>query len=241
MKTTGGVKTLKIHITEPLAMDTDIEMRNLSLFVGANGTGKSFILINTWAITSIAQILVLGADATTVQSGAQFFYDHSFSDQNINGSIEAEFEHGPILALQFDKGKVVSVNYSNFEGIDTPTKAVYMSTQFRTFDAISGYLKIRKLIHRGDQEEFMKEALTMYKLYDVMHIEGLISRMPFVFDPKDAAMFENYNIEDEIKGISVDLDKCDFYLVTPKGNKYMCSYGNGHQSIINMFLTKLLG
>lgn len=239
-KNTGNIRQLKIHITDPIKMEMDIEMNKLSVFVGANGTGKTFILINTFAISSIAQAIVLHKfPPSTLSLVAQYIYDNCFTDQNINGTISAEFENGPAISIEFDKGKVKNLTYDAFDDVEQPIRVVFMSSQFRTFNAISGYLQMRKMIYRGDQEQYMKEALDMYKLYDVMVIEGLIAKMPLMLDKTMLDLFKSYDITEEITGVSVDLDKCDFYTVGPKGNKYMCTYGSGHQSVFNMFLTQL--
>ena len=233
------IKSLQFNVDVPLKMETEIEFNQLSLFVGVNGSGKTFVLINCFCLATLSHMIsVKNADILT--DIAQFVYDNSFSDQNINGIIKCIFGDDSTLSLEFKEGKVISMKSSGLEGKKiTPVK--YLSSQMRTFDNISTYLKIRKQLKITDPELIVAEMIKYYKLYDVLYLEGLITKCPIeIPNQVKSSLKTHFDFEDDIIKFDINSEKDEFHLELSDGSKKkMTSYGKGHQSIINMTIGQL--
>lgn len=247
--TQGQIKKINFNITEPFqATDQSLDITgSLSVMVGQNGTGKTFILILTYILTTICAAVVYRTPYEILKQLAQFTFDHCFDDQNIDGTVGCEFTSGADISVILEKGKVVDVSYNGFENINTATPAVFMSSGMRLFSSIKQYLKLRKMFiqhatNEPTQEEIVQHMLVEgeYKLYDVTYIEKLIHKCPIVIPDNIHRVFkEDYDFKEDIKEFDVDLDKCDFYII--EGNefastKYASTYGNGHQAVLNMMV-----
>lgn len=240
----GQFSSVKFNIAEPLDMnDVDFTLNNLTLLCGANGSGKTFVLINVYALTGVANLITKGVGDGVVE-GAQFIFDNCLSDQNIDGTISSVFTNNSTLEITFKEGKVVDVNHTGFENITDITPIKYMSSSMRLFSAMNQYLKVRKIFtNQGKENELLfNEMLGHYKLYDVAYIEGLIVSLPKrIHGTKLAELKDSFNIDENIIEFNVDLDKCEFYVNvdTTENRKYLSRYSNGHQAILNMFLGNL--
>jgi hypothetical protein len=170
---------------------------------------------------------------------AQYVFDRSFDDQDITGTYAFTFTSGPTLNMELEKGKVKSC-VAMIDGVDQVSGVKYMSSRMRTFDAISGYLKMRAMHEKTitDPRLLMGEMIKDYKIYDVTYIEQMIHSMPFTDMEKIKPSFANFDIEDDIRSFGVDLIKGDFYarIGDDERIKYLCTYGNGHQALFNMIL-----
>ena len=239
-KTTGGAETLKINITSPVPMKyQDIEVKKLSIIIGPNGSGKTFITVLVWCFSLIAQTIVMaGLSGSNLVLYIQYILDHAFSDQNIDGDIAMTFESGCSIGVTFEKGKVISAFPHNFEGINTTMNIRYLSAAMRTFTAISHYLRLRLINKKSglSNEQLVEKMCEAYKLYDIMYLESLILKMPILFVKDIQEAFKDFGIDPTITGIAIDEEKCDFYTISPKGNRYLTTYGAGEQSIFNMLL-----
>lgn len=240
------MKNIKLNITDPLKMDMDIEFNKLSLFLGQNGTGKTFILVNVWALTFIASGIIVAKvqnQPADVSALAQYVYDNSFSDQNISGIITGVFDENNEITITFEKGKVVSVTHIGLNKEEDITVVRYMSSNMRLFSSISMYLKIRRPYATLSQGEALVNMIKDFKLYDCMIIEKMITSMPMELSPRiKEGLKESFDIQDNIISFGVDLEKADFYacIDAPENKKYLSTYGNGHQSILNMTICNSL-
>lgn len=237
-KAVGHLSLLSVDITEPMKMTVSLEPKEFMLMIGANGSGKTFILALTWAmsyiINSVVKTTSMGMSSVVSTEFAQFVLDHCFSDQNINGTLKATYTSEAELEIVVEKGKVISLKHSGLEEVTGITNTVFLSSQMRTFDAISLYLKVRRTVES-------KELMRSFKLYDIAYLESLISKMPCDV-PEDikTVLKDSYDVKENIKSFGVDLGKDDFYILSEDGTrKYMTTYGNGHQSIINMIVAHL--
>jgi len=237
-KTTGHVKTLAFNIDGPFKFKTEgIEFSKLALFCGPNGSGKTFILITVWAFSTIAQMIVMVSPSIAqLIVYAQYIFDNSFKEQNINGIMSMVFESGATMAITFDKGKITDFGHAGFENINTPIQTRFMSAGIRTFDSIGQYLSLRGAYDVYDKEKMVEELCKTYRLYDVMYIEGLIARMPYSMPPELQEALKKFDIEETVTEFGVDLVKKDFYCIMDGKQKYMQTFGKGHQSIFNMLL-----
>lgn len=242
-KSAGNLSKMHLDLTKPMEMKhIDLELNQLSVFVGQNGTGKTLILINAWIMGFVASSLVFKKpDKEELIGICQFSYDHCFTDNNFTGTVGCTYQSGATLSITLNEGKVTDVTHTGFENIDQAGDVQFMSSAMRTFEAIGLYLKMRKMVM---EQPGMNEALVVlkmienYKLYDVLYIEKLIRKMPLTVTPTMKESLEKFDVKDDITLFNVDLVKGDFYHET-KGEvdkKYLSKYGKGHQSIFNMML-----
>lgn len=266
-KSIGRIKEIALDITEPLKMEalkmpfqqavTELppileRSGNLTLLVGANGTGKTFLLVNVWCLSSIANHAIFNNNETYLRPAAQFIYDHCFSHQNITGKIEGQFTSGVLVSLEFKKGKIFKSEVLGIDSSFTSTPPVFLSSSMRLFESISYYLKTRKrIIERVPQpftnkpEELallLTELVKDFKLYDIAHLEATIKRCPIIFSKKLNKVlrnFQDFNTKQDYKTFDVDLEQCDFYVTQGKSKKklYLTTFDKGHQAIFNMFVT----
>ena len=165
------MKEMRIHLTEPLKMDFDMELNKLMLLVGHNGTGKSLVLKLNWVLSFIVcteiegktHAAALKLPVPPIKELTQYTFDKSFDNQNFDGTVGAEFENGT-CSVVLEKGKVKDVMiFTEAEEAPIP---VFMSTSTRTFEDIHRFLAMEKIV--GQQK-----VLDHYKLYDVLLIQKL--------------------------------------------------------------------
>lgn len=235
-KKIGSFESLTLNITEPMKANFDlVTLKNISLFVGANGTGKTFILVNVFAISMIANGYVVSKGQFN-KEGAQFIYDNCFTDQNINGTIVGNFSGGVVVELVFEKGKIQTMTVLNTGGVTEVVQVKFFSSQMRTFDAINMYLKMRTMIPGSTMEEKFTGMIKSFKLYDVMYLEHLIIKMPLKVDDKMKEFLKGFDYEEDVTEFNVDLTKGEFYATINNEIKYLSALGKGHQSIFNMLM-----
>jgi len=239
--------TIDIHLENPKLNFDDITLSNISILVGPNGTGKTMILLNFFATTTIVNFLITGKmfDASSVKTleTAQFVYDTTFNDQNFTGAVKVTFDNNIFISIVLDNGKVMSVEHNLHKELKLFPAIRYMSTDIRSFDNISLYLRLRKTVTKESGTNdliILNEMLKNYKLPDVTYLELLIKLVPYSLTPKDKEVLLGYGVE-KVDSINVDLDVCDFYFTTDTNErKYLKSYGKGHQSIVNMYIGSII-
>lgn len=267
-KSIGHLKQIAFDIVEPLQMRA-LEMSfdkaskelpailersgNLNILVGDNGTGKTFLLVNAWCLASIANHAIFNRQADYLKGAAQFTYDHSFSRQNITGKITAVFENAKVRML-FKKGRVEELKVSGVDRSFNPSLPTFLSSNMRTFESISQYLKVRKRIMETINSQFSEwdaqikemklfsELIKDFKLYDIAHVESTIKRCPITISKElneSLRTFHDFNNAQDYKLLDVDLEECDFYVTQGRSKKklYLSTFSKGHQAIFNMFVT----
>lgn len=242
------IKNVFMDITAPVPIDNQtIDFRRFNLITGANGTGKSFWIINSYVIAKIATAIIMGVkDPERLAGTAQFFFDNCFTDFNTNGVVGCEFDSGAYIRVSIVDGKVEIVDHTGFEDIQHVSNVKYLSTGMRTFDDVKVFLNMRAMVKRmvgEDMEAYIVEMMKSYRFYDFEHVETLIGRMPLEVDPKIKETFEKFQINEEILSFGFDEKRPDFFLVEKTENgkemKYLTNYGKGHQSLFNMLLANL--
>ncbi len=241
-KSTGHIRELTIKLKEPIAMNFEnMAINNMNLYVGKNGTGKTLVLTLTWIISYITQGQVAAQvhkHPFLLREFAQYVFDHSLSEpQQFSGTVKAVFESGAVLDMLLEEGKITYLDVSGLEGINQPIPAIYMSSNMRLFSSIQMYLKMRKMTGKTDHMEIVAEMVKHFKLYDITLVERMIHRCPIKIDPRIKEALAGFDIKEDITEFGVDLEHCDFYVILADGEKkWMTSYGNGHQSVFNMFI-----
>lgn len=236
VKHIGHIKSIKLNITAPIPMDTELDINRLNIMCGQNGVGKSFILVTQWVTVYIANTIVVKHLMKNNEPDipfADFTVAHAY-DNKVTGTIETTFENGS-LKLVIQESRVVDLAHSGLDKIEEPTNCQYLSSAMRTFEAINLYLKMRKMAG-GDIEKMLEN----YKIYDVMYVEGLLTRMPVVLDHRFKQGINKFmETITEMNTIDVDLEKCDFFTIVNGERKYLSTYSKGEQAIVNMFLAQV--
>lgn len=220
----------------------NIAYNKLSLFIGANGTGKSFMFINLWISNFVINALI-NAKALNMpidlNEMTQFAFDKCFDNQNFTGKYEVIYSNGLFSTIELIDGKVVDCDIQNIpDDLEHFPQMTYMSKNIRTFDAIKLYLKLRKRIYPNPgrlPEQALAELVQDYKLFDVTYIEKLLGACPMIFNHD----LSNFDFTHEETPVNIDFDFNSSELVAVLGNgtvKPLTSYGAGHQSIINMII-----
>lgn len=243
-----SIKSLELDITSPVKFNTTIEYNEISIFVGKNGIGKTFILKLVWALSNVFNGVIFahqkGAMVTTKET-AQFFLDNTFDNQDINGKIKLNLKDGSLI-INMDKGKVIDSKYvlpmmqlKDYE----PLPATFMSKTSRTYSDLIQYLKFKDMmgITNIGKEEEMKKVLKMYKLYDVLFFEKSIIKysagfnMPPNFLKK---LQDDFEINRDIQTIKID--NLDVVYIDSTGKQTSMSIlSAGEQSLINILIANL--
>ncbi len=247
-KQLGHIKELSLDIDSPTTMKMPkMEFNNIALFVGTNGSGKSLILKLVWCAGMIGEAFISSEVLTMPYNpidNAQYIFDKSFSNQNFNGKMNFIFEDKNNIAIEMEKGKVIDVNISFAKDLVQSGPPIFMSTETRTFDDITRYLQVRKMIGITGQIDasnasLFEKILDMYKLYDAMFIERLINKLnkPYILKKDIKDTFKKYEIKEEIESIGFDENKSELYFINSKGEvKLLRNMSKGEQSLINMTL-----
>jgi len=247
-KQLGHIKELSLDIDSPIKMQMPkIEFQNIALFIGTNGTGKSLILKLVWCAGMIGEAFISSEVLTMPHNpidNVQYIFDKSFSNQNFNGKMNFIFEDRNNIAIEIEKGKVIDVNISFAKDLIPSGPPVFMSTETRTFDDITRYLQVRKMVGvigqiDASNASLFEKVLDMYKLYDAMFIERLISKLskPYILKKDVKDTFKSYEIKEEIESIGFDENKSELYYINSKAEvKLLRNMSKGEQSLINMTL-----
>ncbi len=241
-KQLGGIESMTFMITSPLEMNfTDISVNNLTILTGMNGTGKSFILASVWAVSYIANIMVQSGMKANLTELAQFVTENTYQGK-VTGMIKSRFSSSVSIDIAFEDGKVINITENCLDQVTEATNVQFMSSSFRKFTAISGYLACRKHYSDRTPEERIGQMIKNFRLYDVLYIESLINKCPITDTTKLVKQLENFDMKEPILSVDVDLNECDFYaVIDDKGTRRYFSrwYGSGHQAILNMLIGQL--
>lgn len=244
-KQLGQVDQITINITKPMTMShMDLKYNKLMLLIGNNGSGKSLILKLTWVLSYIVhldfnaiQMRVLGFNTKTI---AQWVFDNSFDDNNFTGEIIMVFRDSPIelgssIRITLNEGKVEDLEILFESDLTTVSMPRFMSTNIRLFSNMKIYFKMRKAEGNTFNDDFMQKALDYYKLYDILMMELMIAKHTELSIEKLNEFLKRYDFKEEYKEFGFDQNAADFYLINSKDEKkYMSTYSNGEQSLVNM-------
>lgn len=231
----------------------EIEFNKMTILTGLNGSGKTLIfkLVSLMSYIGLGHVKMsqLGLPPQTLEL-AKFLFKNIFGDNDFNGFFSADFilkETNVCVILTLTEGEVTDVEF-----IGDPLKAKdfsevnYMSTDFRTFEAMDGYLRTRKLV-AGTAKELdptqINDLLNHIRIYDLKHCELWIQRAPLVLTEEiKTSLKEKFGFkESEIPdSIDVDLDKCKFTATTNGKVRPLYMYAKGQQSLLNMHVTGYL-
>lgn len=233
-----------------LGSDMDIEMSNLALFTGTNGSGKTIVLIQTWIVNYIISTYIAAPQSlSALEQGLQFILDHSFDENNFTGKVRGEYDELDV-EFELDNGKVSNLLFickgCDIKDLDHPGMPVYMSTNTRLFTDIIKYLKMKKLMGLGDLTTFndadLKKLCEVYKIYDIMFIERMMGRIknPFFKISEGSKNSLKEMTGKDIVHVFYDEKNCEISVTESKNgvpeHYSITKLSNGEQALINMHI-----
>lgn len=245
----GQLKKLQTDITAPIPMKFDIDYNMLNIFIGQNGTGKSFMLKLVWAAgTIMAQIIFNSLHRRTANNEllAQVVLDQTFESNDIDGEIAFQYENG-LLVIKLMKGQVDSVRCTLPLNVEQTGIPLFMSTSMRMFTQIRSYLVMRSMIGAGEilNDADMGKLVKAYRLYDITYAERLIVALKRMTDTQTEEINKSMKGFDDgfdLINITILPDLSDIvYSGDGHFNRSTSLLGNGHQALLNiMVATHLL-
>lgn len=177
----------KLDFQEPIPLKGDLEFRNLNLFTGYNGSGKSFInkfiyfaglFLNSKIIMAEQGILFDKLQNITL---AQFYIDGIFDSPDMTGTMCFYQDSEAYISVKatFVYGKITELDYTFPEGCKSIGKVLYMTKETRTFNQLESYMRVKDLlgITKVETEKDFVTLFKMYRLHDIMAFEQAIIKM----------------------------------------------------------------
>ena len=211
----------------------------MNILIGQNGSGKSLInklifFASIYTVTEL-QFKSMGKidEFSRIHLDQQFF-DGTFDyPEEFTGHLEVHFENGS-LKCDIDQGILSKLITTYDKDVTSGVYPKYLSTTTRLFTSIEAILALSKHV----SEEII---LKRYRLYDIMHCNGLKHFAINVCHlPEDMVKTLKEHYDFDIVSLTYNEEECKFYYSNSEGvKKAVSTLGNGHQSILNMFVANL--
>ena len=241
----GRIETITVDGIASMNM-INMAHKDILLFVGPNGTGKTLVLVLVWVITMLAMIYIRVGVAFKCHDILQWMLDKCFVDQDWTGKTGISFTNIDI-GFELKDGKVIDVTANKKAQIVDIPMPIFMSKNTRTYEQIIAYYKTRKLLGiHGEVSitsmEDIEKLSGMFKLYDIFFMERLLTRFkaglvvrPDISD-KLHEMFSGVDRKfGKIVKMTYDDTKTDILYEDSNGNiKSVNSLSAGEQSMLNM-------
>lgn len=243
------VSNIEIDITKPMPIkEMNLTMNKLALFVGANGTGKSFIMKLVWMFATQMNNIAASRKfkmSYIIEAGMQDIVDMSLRENDLTGTININYIGGEFLKVEFDEGKVISHDYFMREEIVPQSPPIFMSSDTRLISALTKYLAFKDAIGVTSiaDDANVKKLNKMYPLYDIIFLERQIALLDNMTPERIKKINETIKEFDdkfeEITDLKIDYTKSDVMFTTAKHTyKSLTSLGAGHQSLFTMFIAQ---
>ena len=257
----SGFEEVQINLESPVKFTCPImELRQVNIITGANGSGKSFMMKLIWVGGLMLNIIIAKKLNTFIgkpnEEELQFLLDHTFEDHKMEGSVALHGKFGTetvILDFEVEKGKVVAVNFLIPKKMQL-FKCTYQPSSTRLFSNLDMYIKLKKKLGMKGMPKTDADILSlldMFKLYEFMafeeviqklkhigviwtHIESIIKK--FCEEDADGRTSKTDNLAN-IHTMEYDEDAAEVYYYHTDGSKRkVTTLSNGEQAIIMMFL-----
>lgn len=215
-------------------LEFEVEFSNLTLLLGKNETHKSFVMKMVWLLQYMFYAKHVIID--TLNNDIQDLVNSTFDAPDFTGKVTVITTKNAESSITFEDGKVID-HHVTILG-ELPIVPIFHSAQMRTFDDKFIYLVTRKSLGANDK------LLEVYKLYDILAVEHLITKIQNLTPAEIREIQERLNgftdiLQDKkIANITVDLDKPGFYIHF-QGDAMptdMRTLSAGVQSILTMIL-----
>lgn len=241
-KQPGKINSLSVHMNG-MNVDTML-MKDINLFVGANGTGKTFLLIMAWISgMSINVLMMTKAPKNVGVMFIQQFLDGSFDNQYFTGTFEGIHENAS-FSFVVDKGKVTDYTVTIPEDVTIPQNVIFMSKNTCTFSDMQRYCQLKDMMIKSGKtnEEALVEMGKFYKIYDITFVEQrvaqLTNRLKVESFAKSAISSALLKTIDEI---GYEPSTLSFFYIDAEAAsmRSLSELSAGEQSIINMYTVNL--
>lgn len=183
MKKLGNISYVKYELTTP-KFDVEIkDMRDISILVGQNGTGKTLHLVMIWCINTLvdAKYRYKFKTEEAFKQMCENVFKYAFIDLKLEGSITAKYNEGLEFNIAFTEGKVTNVTITKDNNIVVNTQTQFMSKQTRVFSDINRYYSIKdamcpesvKFSSFYSPSDKLETLNRMYRIYDILFMEKL--------------------------------------------------------------------
>jgi len=215
----GNIKRLRTELTSPIELKIDCDINQLNVLAGQNGSGKSFVLVLSYAIHQVMNDLLMKGN------NYSWILSKCFKSP-VTGLIGCEFENAWI-EVKLEESRVVDIKY-DLGKVNTLTKAIYLSSNMRTFSNVDMYVKLRKTMSP-------EQLCDIYPHYDVMYVEMLLAKCPF-----ELKLSEAQKILVEATGLEIESFVISYDNGFKIGDKHISSLNSGSQAILTMLIAGLL-
>lgn len=235
----------------------NMDINNLNLLIGYNGTGKSVILKLNWLFGMFHNIIIISKLNNIVDQeltkSFNYLFENTFPETDWNGILEYQLTTDESCHFKLKDGKIESFVHFNYTSESEMLQCIYMSKDTRTFNSLDAMLAFRKMLVVQAKEEGLfklnglisQEMSKTYKYHDVQLLEIYLYKCnSYTYTKEEIESFStNYNIHN-IHRLYIDEDKCKFVVefVEKKDDgstnikiKSASLLSAGEQSIINMF------
>lgn len=248
-------KNVEIVIEDSINLK-GISFNKLTLLVGANGTGKSLILKTSYLMASVMNTLHLIHEfelkEEIVIPALQHLFDSVYEDPDFTGHCKVEYESSKgeptSIDLIYEKGKIKEYICTNIENWER-TAVVYMSTEARLFNYMNGLLPALIDMQQLDDVAIYSDRFNAFLLehrhYNASYVTMWLDAMPFeIPEELKESLRERFDFREEDIPNLIDIDRSEkkvFGLFGPENKRRsLTSFGNGHQSMLNMLITNYI-
>lgn len=211
----GHIKKIKTELTSPIELKVDCDINSLNVLVGQNGSGKSFVLVLSYAVHQVTNDLIMKGN------NSNWILNSCFKSP-VTGFIRCEFENAWI-EFKLNESKIEDLKY-NLGKVDTLTKALYLSSNMRTFSNVDMYMTLRQTMS-------VAQLCEIYPHYDMMYVEMLYAKCPFELKLNESQKILAESTGFEVKDTNVSYDN-GFKI----GDKHISSLNSGSQAILTMLI-----
>lgn len=258
-KPVGNINNLRMNIGQfggNSGAGYDMNMNMLTLLTGANGTGKTMILKIVWLVNYVTMTYIHTEGQIPIdmmEKTTQFLMDKSFDTNDFTGKIEADY---PELQLSFDltDGKVSNLLFvcgTDVKDLESGGIPVFLSADMRLFSDINKYIKLKKYVKLDKPFTSFTDAdidvlCGMYKIYDIITVEKLLTKISDPFFKIDGKLKETLQIyipNKDLDSVFYDEKSAEIYLSEIKDGKKISypviNLSAGEQSILNMLIQSM--
>lgn len=246
--TLGRIVHVILNLSLPEKFNFNLDINSLNLFIGQNGTGKSFLLKIIWVfathINNIAGSRQFSMPYVEDKS-LQELVNRSIKDNDITGNIRLDYNGGDYIDCDFVGGIIKNYDCNVRKEIISQSQPIYMSKDTRLVTDLTKYLAMKDMVGMKTMSDFaeFEKINKIYPLFDIIFFEKQILTIENL--TKDRLDKLNLTIKsfdekmEDFLDIKLDLLNSDV-LFSTSSNPYksLTTLGAGHQALFTMFLAQ---
>jgi len=245
---------IKMDFKEPMKFNSIIDIKQLVLLTGQNGSGKTFIFKMAWITSLLSNTIHSLSKMTNVSYDdvylnykhmLQTYFHNTFNDpQKITGTcalygVDEQSGDKYNVSLSIALGKIVDMSYENLEYVQV---IQFLPKSVRQFNDILQYITIKKSIsNENDIFNIYKldELASLEQFTHILQGDGITLSESTQKKLHDMQIHNSHDYKDEeeifVKKIFLKDDK--IYMKYTDGIEYDCSsLSSGIQSVLMSIL-----